>query len=62
MVVKKTKPQKSASKKKTTMKNQWNFDRNKFIQEMNELNWLYKWVDKFINSQKKEKKLNTKYF
>lgn len=62
MVVKKTKPQKSASKKKTTMKNQWNFDRNKFIQEMNELNWLYKWVDKFINSQKKDKKLNTKYF
>lgn len=62
MVVKKTKPQKSTSKKKTTMKNQWNFDRNKFIQEMNELNWLYKWVDKFINSQKKEKKLNTKYF
>lgn len=62
MVVKKTKPQKSSSKKKTTMKNQWNFDRNKFIQEMNELNWLYKWVDKFINSQKKEKKLNTKYF
>lgn len=61
MVVKKSKPQKSTQKKKSTMK-PWNFDKKKFLQEMNELNWLYRWVEKYMNTPEKDRKLKTKYF
>lgn len=60
MVLKSTKPQK-AYKKKSKMKPA-DFDSNKFSRDIEELNKLYKGVDKYINTPQKDKKLKTKNF